>query len=41
MDWLMAVDAYVVEDGLLGDQGKEKPLVLPNVDSQNKEGQKD
>jgi len=28
----MAPDAYVAEDGLVGDQWKEKSLVLPMVD---------
>lgn len=37
----MAVDVYVAQDGLFGHKGEEKLLVLPNLDSQCKEGQKD
>jgi len=29
----MAPTAYVVEDGLVGHQWKEKPLVLPRLDA--------
>jgi len=32
----MASNTYVVEDGLVGHQWKEKPLVLPRFDSQLK-----
>jgi len=30
----MAPTAYVAEDGLVGNQWKEKPLVLPRLDPQ-------
>jgi len=34
MDRPMAPDAYVAEDGLVGHQRKEKPLVLPRLNPQ-------
>jgi len=37
MDRLMAPVAYVAEDGLVGHQWWEKPLVLPRLDLQVKE----
>jgi len=33
MDRPMAPAAYVAEDGLVGHQWKEKPLVLPRLDT--------